>query len=52
MKLFSKKNVQQNVISDGGMAKRTDVFSISVILVSVVVSVLLILLGVSALIFV
>lgn len=48
MRLLSKKDVQANVISDGGMTKRTDIFSITVISLSVAISLVLIVLAVMA----
>lgn len=46
MRFFSKEKVYKNVISDAGIEKKTDSFSIAVILLSNLISVTLVILGV------
>ncbi|MCR5792834.1 MAG: hypothetical protein K6G65_06670 [Lachnospiraceae bacterium] len=46
MRIFSKDKVRKNVITDQGIVKKTDKFSIAVIIISNVVSAILLVLGV------
>ena len=46
MRIISKDKVHKDVISDHGIVKKTDAFSIVVIIISNVLSVILIILGV------
>ena len=46
LKLFSKKDIEANVITDGGVVQKRDLFSLHVIVASNLVSLLLIILGI------
>ncbi len=45
MRFVKKKDVHQDVISDQGVHKKTDSFSIAVIIISNIISAILIVLG-------
>lgn len=49
MKFLRKKDVQANVYSDTGMVQKTDVFSVVVIIASIVISLFLIALAIATL---
>lgn len=51
MRFLRKKDVQANVISDTGMVQKTDIFSVVVIIISVLMSFILIGLGVATIMF-
>ena len=46
MRILSRDKVHKDVISDQGIEKKTDAFSIAVIIISTILSIVLIILGV------
>ena len=46
MRFFKKKKVKHDIISDEGLVKKTDIFSVVVITASNILSVILIILGI------